>query len=78
MTDSEVLTYLSKPIITWKAPKPSYRIDTKRLSLEHPELIKAYQHPVVNSRRFVITDLPEVLLFRNILEEQEVLMGVVK
>jgi putative phage-type endonuclease len=78
MADSEVLTYLSKPIIIWKAPKPSYRIDTKRLSLEHPELIKAYQNPVVNSRRFVIKDLPEGLLFRNILEEQEILMGVVK
>ncbi|NDA85179.1 MAG: 30S ribosomal protein S12 methylthiotransferase RimO, partial [Burkholderiaceae bacterium] len=36
MTDAEVLTYLGKPVITWKAPKPSYRIDTKRLTLEHP------------------------------------------
>ena len=58
MADAEVLTYLGKPLITWKAPKPSYRIDTKRLSLEYPELIKAYQSPVINSRRFVVKDLP--------------------
>ena len=62
MADAEVITYLGKPVITWKAPKPSYRIDTKRLSLEHPELIKAYQSPVMNSRRFVVKDLPGELL----------------
>ena len=62
MADAEVLTYLGKPVITWKAPKPSYRIDTKRLGLEHPELIKAYQSPIINSRRFVVKDLPEELL----------------
>jgi len=46
MADAEVLTYLGKPVITWKTPKPSYRIDTKRLTLEHPELVKAYQSPI--------------------------------
>lgn len=61
MADAEVLTYLGKPVITWKAPKPSYRIDTKGLSLDHPELVKAYQHPVINSRRFVVKDLPNEL-----------------
>jgi putative phage-type endonuclease len=64
MADAEVLTYFSKPIVTWKAPKPSYRIDTKRLTLEHPELIKAYQNPIQSSRRFVVKDLP-VELFTN-------------
>ena len=58
MADAEILTYGGKPIITWKAPKPSYRIDTKRLGIDHPELIKAYQHPIQNSRRFVVKDLP--------------------
>lgn len=43
MADAEVLTHLGKPIITWKAPKPTCRIDTKRLCVDHPELIKAYQ-----------------------------------
>ncbi|BEI34799.1 YqaJ viral recombinase family protein [Polynucleobacter sp. HIN6] len=61
MADAEVLTYLGKPVINWKAPKPSYRIDTKRLGLEHPELIKAYQSPVINSRRFVVKNLPKEL-----------------
>ena len=56
MGDAEVLTYLGKPIITWKAPKPSYRIDTKRLSLDHPELIGQYQSPIQSSRRFVVKD----------------------
>ena len=61
MADAEVLTYLGKPVITWKAPKPSYRLDTKRLSLDHPELVRAYQQPVINSRRFVVKDLPNEL-----------------
>jgi len=78
MADSEVLTYLGKPIITWKAPKSSYRIDTKRLNLEHPELIKAYQNPVMNSRRFVVKDFPEELFTQNIIEEKEVLVRIAK
>ena len=56
MADAEVLTYRGKPLITWKAPKPSYRIDTKRLSLDHPELITQYQSPIQSSRRFVVKD----------------------
>jgi putative phage-type endonuclease len=64
MADAEVLTYFGKPIITWRAPKPSYRIDTKRLCLEHPELVKAYQNPIQSGRRFVVKDLP-MELFTN-------------
>jgi putative phage-type endonuclease len=75
MADAEVLTYLGKPIITWKAPKPSYRIDTKRLSLEHPELIKAYQNPVMNTRRFVIKDLPPVLMSNDFITDGTVSEG---
>ena len=59
MGDAETLTYHGKAIITWKAPKPSYRIDTKRLSVDHPELIKAYQSPIQSSRRFVVKELPD-------------------
>jgi predicted phage-related endonuclease len=61
MGDAEVLAYQGTPLITWKTPKPSYRIDTKRLSLEHPELIKAYQSPIQSSRCFVVKDLPSSL-----------------
>jgi predicted phage-related endonuclease len=69
MADAEVLTYLGKPVITWKAPKPSYRIDTKRLGLEHPELVKAYQSPIQSSRRFVVKDLPEELTLKERMRE---------
>lgn len=76
MADAEVLTYLGKPVITWKAPKPSYRIDTKRLGLEHPELIKAYQSPIQNSRRFVVKDLPEELLPHELIPREKAMEGV--
>ena len=69
MTDAEVLTYLGKPVITWKAPKPSYRIDTKRLGLDHPELIKSYQTPIQSSRRFVVKDLPEEIILNEYMRE---------
>ncbi len=58
MADAEVLTYQGAPLITWKAPKPTYRLDAKRLSVEHPELVKSYQTPIQNSRRFVVKQLP--------------------
>ncbi|QWD76445.1 YqaJ viral recombinase family protein [Polynucleobacter sp. MWH-UH24A] len=76
MSDAEVLTYLGKPIITWKVPKVSYRIDTKRLGLEHPELIKAYQSPIQSSRRFVVKDLPEELMPHEPILEEKVMEGV--
>jgi predicted phage-related endonuclease len=78
MADAEVLTYFGKPIVTWKAPKPSYRIDTKRLILEHPELIKTYQNPIQNSRRFVVKDLREELFTNERLTERFELEGEVK
>jgi len=73
-----VLTYLGRPLITWKAPKPSYRLDAKRLSLDHPELIKAYQQLVINSRRFVVKDLPETLLSSAPIKESVLVEGVVR
>jgi len=78
MADAEVLTYFGKPIVTWKAPKPSYRIDTKRLSLEHPELVKAYQSPIKSGRRFVVKDLPEELSTNEGITEGCVLEGKFK
>ena len=57
MQEAEVLTYQGQVLATWKAPKPSTRLDTKKLSQEHPELINNYQVPVANSRRLVIKEL---------------------
>jgi putative phage-type endonuclease len=57
MQDAEVLTFQGQTLATWKAPKPSLRLDAKRLSEEHPELIHQYQVPIQNSRRLVIKEL---------------------
>ena len=56
MGEAEVLTYQGQVLATWKSPKQSYRLDSKRLELEHPELIPQYQVPVQNSRRLVIKE----------------------
>ena len=57
MQEAEVLTHQGQVLATWKAPKPSTRLDTKKLSSEHPELIQAYQVQIANSRRLVIKEL---------------------
>ncbi len=57
MQDAEVLTYQGQILATWKAPKPSLRLDAKRLSEEHPNLAHQYQVPIQNSRRLVIKEL---------------------
>jgi putative phage-type endonuclease len=54
MGDAEKLTYQGQIVATWKAPKQSYRLDSKRLELEHPDLVSSYQMPIQNSRRLVI------------------------
>ena len=56
MGEAELLTYQGQVLATWKSPKQSYRLDSKRLELEHPELIPQYQVPVQNSRRLVIKE----------------------
>ena len=58
MGEAEQLTYQGRTLATWKAPKPSFRLDSKRLALEHPELASNYKMPVQNSRRLVIKELP--------------------
>jgi putative phage-type endonuclease len=57
MGAAETLTYQGKVLATWKAPKPSFRLDSKRLELEHPEIASNYKIPVQNSRRLVIKEL---------------------
>jgi len=56
MGEAELLTYQGQVLATWKSPKQSYRLDSKRLEAEHPELIPQYQVPVQNSRRLVIKE----------------------
>jgi putative phage-type endonuclease len=57
MQDAEVLTFHGQTLATWKAPKPSLRLDAKRLSEEHPDLVHQYQVPIQNSHRLVIKEL---------------------
>jgi predicted phage-related endonuclease len=54
MGEAESLTYQGKLLATWKAPKPSFRLDSKTLELDHPEIASNYKVPVQNSRRLVI------------------------
>ena len=54
MGEVEILTYQGKTLATWKAPKPSFRLDSKALELDHPDLASNYRIPVQNSRRLVI------------------------
>jgi putative phage-type endonuclease len=57
MQDAEVLTFHGQTLATWKAPKPSLRLDAKRLTEEYPDLVHQYQVPIQNSRRLVIKEL---------------------
>jgi predicted phage-related endonuclease len=54
MGAAETFTYQGKVLATWKAPKPSFRLDSKTLEQEHPEIASLYKIPVQNSRRLVI------------------------
>jgi len=57
MGEAELLTYQGRTLATWKAPKPSFRLDSKRLELDHPEIASSYKLPIQNSRRLVIKEL---------------------
>jgi putative phage-type endonuclease len=57
MGEAETLTYQGKVLATWKAPKPSFRLDSKRLETDHPQIASNYKIPVQNSRRLVIKEL---------------------
>jgi len=61
MGEAGVLTYQGQILATWKSPKQSYRLDSKKLEQEHPELIPQYQVPIQNSRRLVIKELANQL-----------------
>ncbi len=57
MQEAETLIYQGKALVTWKAPKPSFRSDGKRLEQDYPEIASRYKIPVQNSRRLVIKSL---------------------
>jgi putative phage-type endonuclease len=57
MGEAELLTYQGRNLATWKAPKPSFRLDSKRFEQELPEIASNYKIPVQNSRRLVIKEL---------------------
>jgi putative phage-type endonuclease len=57
MGEAESMTYQGRVLATWKAPKPSFRLDGKRLELDHPQIASNYKIPVQNSRRLVIKEL---------------------
>jgi len=57
MGQAETLHYQGKVLATWKAPKPSFRLDSKRLEKDLPEIADNYKIPVQNSRRLVIKEL---------------------
>ncbi len=54
MGEAELLSYEGQTLATWKAPKPSFRLDAKRLEAEQPDLCGAYKIPIQNSRRLLI------------------------
>jgi putative phage-type endonuclease len=56
MGDAEKLTYQDQIVATWKKPKASFRFDSKRFEIEHPDLFPGYQTPIANSRRLVIKE----------------------
>ena len=56
MGDSELLCYQGQLLASWKAPKPSFRLDAKSLEQAYPELYEQYKLPIQNSRRFVIKE----------------------
>jgi putative phage-type endonuclease len=57
MKEAEVLSYQGNVIATWKAPKPSFRLDSKRLEAEEKEVYERFKMQVQNSRRLVIKSL---------------------
>jgi putative phage-type endonuclease len=61
MGEAETLAFENEVLATWKSPKPSNRLDAKKLELEHPELCANYKVPIQNSRRLVIKELSNIV-----------------
>lgn len=52
--DAESITYGGDTLATWKAPKPSMKLDTKQLEAKYPDIVKALSKEVQGSRRFLL------------------------
>jgi putative phage-type endonuclease len=56
MQDAEVLAHQGQVLATWKAPKASFRLDSKRLEVEERAIYEKYKVASQVSRRFVLKD----------------------
>jgi putative phage-type endonuclease len=56
MQDAEVLAHQGQVLATWKAPKASYRLDSKRLEVEERAIYEKYKVASQVSRRFVLKE----------------------
>ena len=61
MQDAEVLAHQGQVLATWKAPKPSFRLDAKRLEAEERAIYEKYKVASQVSRRFVLKGTSPVL-----------------
>ena len=52
--DAEAITYGGDTLATWKAPKPSMKLDTKQLEARYPDIVKKLSIPVQGARRFLL------------------------
>lgn len=57
MQDAEELRFEEQVLATWKTPKPTKRLDTKRLTQAYPEIAKEFEVVSPNTRRFVFKGL---------------------
>jgi putative phage-type endonuclease len=56
MGEAETLTHQGNILATWRAPKPSFRLDTKRLEADLPQVTANYKTPIQNSRRLIVKE----------------------
>ena len=52
--DAEAITYGGDTLATWKAPKPTEKINTKLLEERYPNIAKEITQSVQGSRRFLL------------------------
>lgn len=52
--DAEAISYGGDTIATWKAPKPSMKLDTKLFVAKYPNLAEEFTLPVQGARRFLL------------------------
>ena len=52
--DAEAITYGGDTLATWKAPKPTAKINTKLLEERYPNIAKEITQSVQGSRRFLL------------------------